>query len=111
MIEIRSNIPGRIGPPLTETPDGLRFVRAAGGRKIHLLPHGTYTSLCGHTPTNKYSRHMRGRAKWYVHDINARQEFRWDPESQTRVPYIPWCEMCQQARADYETKIDDASHG
>ena len=80
-------------------PDGLRFVIAKGGSKIHLLPPGTIKALCGHEPKSNYSRRMAPRGGWWLIDMDKkRPEYRWDPESQTRVPFIPWCEKCQQAR-------------
>lgn len=48
----------------------LRLVRANGGFKIHLLPKGKYTSLCGHTPQNN-NRRMKRRGKWLLHDEEA----------------------------------------
>ena len=73
---------------ITESPDGLRFVRAKGGTKTHLLPKGTSVALCGHDPTKRMVRllgHMRHRGGWWLVRIDVVK----DPA---------WCEKCQQAR-------------
>lgn len=70
---------------ITETPDGLRFVKAKGGTKIHLLPKGTEKALCGHEPTSKNTWRMRERAGWWSVRIN-------------QVLRPAWCEKCQQRR-------------
>lgn len=48
--------------PHSELP-ALRVVRANGGFKQHLLPAGSYTSLCGHTPQNNNFL-MKRRGMW-----------------------------------------------
>lgn len=73
---------------ITETPDGLRFVKAKGGTKIHLLPKGQNAALCGHNPTLSRVRllgHMLPRGGWWLVRINM-------------VQAPAWCEKCQQAR-------------
>lgn len=69
----------------TETSDGLRFARAKGGIKIHLLPKGTMRALCGHEPSNKRTWRMRERAGWWAVRIDM-------------VLNPSWCEKCQQRR-------------
>lgn len=84
---------------ITETPDGLRLVKAKGGTKIHLLPKGQNAALCGHNPTLSRVRllgHMLPRGGWWLVRINMVQ-----------VP--AWCEKCQQARAQNDSKAD--AHG
>lgn len=70
---------------ITQTPDGLRFVRAKGGTKTHLLPQGTMKALCGYEPSSPNSWHMKSRAGWWL----VRMDIAGDPA---------WCEKCQQAR-------------
>lgn len=72
---------------ITETPDGLRFVKAKGGTKIHLLPKGTDKALCGHEPKSRFSTHMSARAGWWLVRIDM-------------VHRPAWCEKCQQKRPE-----------
>lgn len=73
---------------ITETPDGLRFVQAKGGYKVHLLPKGTNKALCGHEPKSQFSNRFRNpRAGWWLVRIN-------------KVAKPAWCEQCQQARPE-----------
>lgn len=75
---------------ITETSDGLRFVKAKGGTKVHLLAPGTMKSLCGHEPKSRHSsRFHNPRAGWWLVRIDVVK----DPA---------WCEKCQQARPEKE---------
>lgn len=69
----------------TEAPDGMRFVIAKGGSKIHLLPPGTNKALCGHEPKSRFSIRMVGRAGWWKARVDA-------------IARPNWCEKCQQKR-------------
>ncbi|MCW2065102.1 UNVERIFIED_ORG: hypothetical protein M2420_000421 [Stenotrophomonas maltophilia] len=76
---------------ITETRDGLRFVKAKGGTLIHLLPkNAADRALCGHQPRSNRRAglygHMAPRAGWWLVRINM-------------VQAPAWCEKCQQARA------------
>ena len=71
---------------ITQTPDGLRFVKAKGGTKIHLLPQETMVALCGHEPKSRFSNRFHNpRAGWWLVKIDM-------------VHKPTWCEKCQQAR-------------
>lgn len=72
---------------ITETPDGLRFVRGKGGTKIHLLPKNTMRSLCGYEPRGHASRHMTDRSGYWLVRID-------------QVHRPAWCEKCQQNRPE-----------
>lgn len=60
--------------PLTEGPHTIhRYARANGGHLWHLLPLGSQTALCGHTPRNN-PRKSQKRAYWLARPDGTRPE-------------------------------------
>lgn len=50
--------------PILMPRPGHRYARPNGGHKYHLVPLGSNTSLCGHTPTN--SPHLKTKRAYWI---------------------------------------------